>query len=60
MGNLSSGLYWSTTTAEGKKRSMGAMLLDPVGACIQRADLSPWNPDAAEVPTDDVEPQKES
>lgn len=52
MGNLSSALYWSTTTAEGKERSIGAMLIDPIGACIQRADLTPWNPDAVEVPAE--------
>lgn len=37
MGNIA-----SKTAADGSERSMVAQLLDPVGACIQPADLSPW------------------
>eukprot|EP00171_Calliarthron_tuberculosum_P017658 IDg17658t1 len=51
MGNILDRLYWSTVDAEGQYRSMGAMIIDPVGACIQQAELSPWNPDGIDIPT---------
>ncbi len=53
MGFLEDKLYWSTTQADGSPRSFLAMLLDPVGACFQPADLSPFNAEdtvAAQVP----------
>ena len=36
----------SKVAADGSQRSAMAVILDPVGACIQPADLSPWNPAA--------------
>lgn len=43
MGALESKLYWSQTKADGTPRSMIAKLLDPVGACFEPADLTPFN-----------------
>ncbi len=42
MGALESKLYWSQHQADGRPRSFGAKVIDPVGACIQPADLSPF------------------
>lgn len=36
------GLNVSTIAADGSERSAGAKLIDPVGACIQPADLAPF------------------
>lgn len=56
MGNIA-----SKTTADGADRSMVAQLLDPVGACIQPADLSPWGEkDIAAAPASPPMPQEES
>ena len=43
MGFLASKLYWSTTQIDGSPRSLLAMILDPVGACFQRAELNPFD-----------------
>lgn len=56
MGAMESKLYWSQTTANGSPRSFGAKILDPVGACIQPAELEPWaQPDGYDVPADNTE-----
>jgi len=42
MGFLVDKLYWAPTQIDGSPRSFLAMILDPVGACIQPADLEPF------------------
>lgn len=42
MGFLVDTLYWAPTQIDGSPRSLLAMILDPVGACIQPADLEPF------------------
>lgn len=37
------GLAWTKTAADGSERSMASQIIDPVGACVQPADFSPWN-----------------
>lgn len=57
MGFLEDYLYWQDTKADGTKRSFLAKFLDPVGACIEPTDLSPFTAEddiAAEVPVSDV------
>lgn len=44
----------SKTAADGSERSIVAQLLDPVGACIQPADLAPWGEKVAEIDPADV------
>lgn len=43
MGFLGDKLYWSQKKADGTPRSMMAKILDPVGACIEPTDLSPFS-----------------
>lgn len=43
MGALESKLYWSQTQADGTPRSFASKIMDPVGACIQPADLAPFS-----------------
>lgn len=50
------GVNWSKTAADGSPRSMVSQIIDPVGACIQPAELTPWNPDAYEESSEDVVP----
>lgn len=42
MGFLESKLNWATKKTDGSNRSLLAMILDPVGACIQPAELNPF------------------
>lgn len=64
MGFLEDKLYWSTTKIDGSKRSIIAMIIDPVGALIQPAELSNFSVDesvAAQVTSEagrDVESAK--
>ncbi len=49
------GLNWSKQAADGSSRSIVSQIIDPVGACLQPADLAAWNPDAYEgTPQDDA------
>ena len=43
-------LNWSKTASDGSARSIVSQILDPVGACIQPADLSPWDDSAVDAP----------
>ena len=42
MGAVQSALYWQTEAADGTPRSCFAKVVDPVGACVQPADMSPF------------------
>ncbi len=44
------GLAWSKTAADGSDRSFVSQIIDPVGACVQPADLSPWKEEEFETP----------
>lgn len=51
MGGLQSKLYWSETQEDGSPRAIWAQLIDPVGACVQPADLGSFNPaDEIDIP----------
>ena len=52
MGAFESKLYWSQTSADGNPRSLVSRIVDPVGACLQPADLSPFNGLAEETPAE--------
>lgn len=57
MGFLEDKLYWSKDKADGTPRSLMAKILDPVGACIQPADLAPFSEEdtlTATVPSEPV------
>lgn len=47
MGFLVDTLHWAPTQIDGSPRSLLAMFLDPVGACIQPAALEPFPEDPA-------------